>query len=561
PQTPPASDSGSQRQSTDAPPAPESTQSSTQDNTPSTHDGVSNCPTEDWTTDLSQLIDAFGNAAQSNAEPSNPTSASPNTNAPKPDQNAAKPGAPTAKSAERSSRPRSAAPLPPSAVKGQVVTSPGAQGSQVKITVHDVTTEEQLIRVPVNKSVLVDLSVPAREVRLAKPEFADVNFINPTQLIITGKSFGSTQLILTFGEKDQRVFDVAVDLEMERLLAGIRTAVPRSKVKAHALMDSIVLSGEIPDAESADRIIQIANVFSTKVLNHMHIAGTQQVLLRCTVAEISKSVTRQLGFNGWMGGENLRDMFFVNNLNQINPSDIGAVAGASMVGRVPFATGADGIPITGNSTLSVGFPRVQMQMFIQALRENGVLRVLAEPNVVAINGQSASFLAGGEIPIPISTSDTVDIKFKEFGVRLNFTPAVLSESRIRLKVAPEVSEPDFANSVTFGGISVPGFATRRVETTIELANGETLAIGGLLNERIRAIGVSADQVTSVPGAQFVQPNDFELYLLNKQEGETKDGAPALQPRINHHWPVKPGDASAAPKVRGPVGPTSGDEGR
>lgn len=497
---------------------------------------------------------------------------------------------------------RTSRPNPPTAVKGQTVSAPGNSGSGVQIQVRDVTTEGQLIRVPVNKSVLVDLSMPAREVRLAKPEFADVNFINPTQLILTGKSFGTTQLIMTFGERDQRVFDVAVDLELERLLASIRTAVPRGNIKAHALMDSVVLTGDVPDSESAARIMEVANVFSTKVLNHMRVSGTQQVLLRCTVAELSKSVTRQLGFNGWMGGENLRDMFFVNNLNQINPADIGAVAGANATGVIPFATGANGIPITGNTTLSLGFPRVQMQAFVQALRENGLLRVLAEPNLVAVNGQSASFLAGGEIPIPISTSNTIDIKFKEFGVRLNFTPAVLSEDRIRLKVAPEVSEPDFANSVTFGGISIPGFATRRVETTVELASGETIAIGGLLNERVRAItqtvpglgdipvlgalfrsvnyqsdeselvvlvtpemveGVSPDQITSVPGEHFVQPNDFELYLFGAQEGQPKNPTPTLQPRINQRWPVKAGDnyGNTAGKMRGPLGPSSGDEGK
>lgn len=487
------------------------------------------------------------------------------------------------------------------AVKGQTVTAPGASGSQVRIAVRDVNTEGQLIRVPVNKSVLVDLSIPAREVRLAKPEFAEVNFLGPTQLIVTGKSFGTTQLILTFGDRDQRVFDIAVDLELERLIASIRTAVPRAKVKAHALMDSVVLTGDVPDTEAAERILQVSQIFSTKVINHMHVAGTQQVLLRCTVAEISKSITRQLGFNGWMGGQNLRDTFVVNNLNQINPANIGAAAGANMVNPIPMVVGEDGIPITQNTTLSIGFPRGQLQIFVQALRENGLLRVLAEPNVVAINGQAASFLAGGEIPIPISTANTIDIKYKEFGVRLDFTPAVLSEDRIRLKVAPEVSEPDFTNSVTFGGISVPGFSTRRVETTVELASGETIAIGGLLNERVRSVvravpglgeipvlgalfrsveyqadetelvilvtpemvdGVSGDQITSVPGANYVQPNDFELYLMGQDEGEPKNPTPTLQPRVNHRWPVKsPNGESPAAKVRGPLGPAGGEEGK
>ncbi len=486
---------------------------------------------------------------------------------------------------------------PVAAARGQ-----SAPASDVTINVRDVETQGQLIRVPVNKSVLVDFSTPAREVRLAKPEVAEVNAISPTQILVTGKSFGTTQLIAWFDEQRQHVFDVAVDIELDRLLASIRTAEPRARVKAYALLDSVVLTGRVPDADSAQRILEIASVFSTKVINQLQVAGVQQVVLRCTVAEISRSATRQLGFNGWLAGDDFRDMFFVNNLDGINPANIGAPEGALATANIPFAVGQDGIPITGRTTMSFGFPRVQMQVFVQALRENGLLKVLAEPNLVALNGQSASFLAGGEIPIPIATDERIKIEFKEFGVRLNFTPAVLAENRIRLQVSPEVSEPDFANSVTVSGLSIPGFSTRRVETTIELGSGQTFAIGGLLNDRVRAVArsipalgdvpvlgalfrsteyqsdetellvlvtpelvepLSPDQITSVPGAFHVEPNDFELFLTGQLDGQTGEDVPVLQPRVNHSWPVRPADLygeSAATKVRGPVGPAGAEEG-
>lgn len=471
----------------------------------------------------------------------------------------------------------------------------------ISIHVRDVETQGQLIRVPVNKSVLVDFSTPAREVRLAKPDVAEVNAISPHQLIITGKAFGTTQLIAWFSETEQRVFDVAVDIELERLVASVRAAVPRARVKAHALLDAVVLTGEVPDADSATRVLQIASVFSGKVINQMKVAGVQQVVLRCTVAEVSRSVTRQLGFNGWLAGDDFRDMFFVNNLDGINPANIGAVEGASARANIPFAVGEGGIPITGQTTLSFGFPRVQMQVFVQALRENGLLKVLAEPNLVALNGQEASFLAGGEIPIPIVTEQRIRIEFKEFGVRLNFAPVVLNDNRIRLRVAPEVSEPDFTSSVTISGVSIPGFSTRRVETVVEIGSGQTLAIGGLLNDRVRSVvrrvpalgdvpvlgalfrsvsyqheetelvvlvtpelvePVGSDQITSVPGATYIQPNDFELYLLGEQDGYSGESQQKLAPRINHSWPVRTGELygdSEALKVRGPVGPAGGDE--
>jgi pilus assembly protein CpaC len=472
----------------------------------------------------------------------------------------------------------------------------------VQISVRDVAAEGQLIRVPVNKSVLVDFNVPVREVRLAKPEFAEVNAVSPKQIMVTGKSFGTTQMIVWVDGDQRRVFDLAVDLELERLLASIRTAVPRADVKAHALLDAVVLTGRVPDAVSAERIMEIASVFSPRVINQMDVAGTQQVLLRCTVAEVDRSAVRQLGFNGWIAGDDFRDMFFVNNLDGINPANIGAPRQALVTADVPFVTGQDGIPITGATTLSFGFPRMQMQVFVQALRENGLLRVLAEPNLVAVNGQDASFLAGGEVPIPITTDERIKIEYKEFGVRLNFTPVVLTEGQIRLKVAPEVSEPDFSNSVTFGGVSIPGFATRRVETVVEIGSGETFAIGGLLSERVRAVSrsvpglgdvpvlgalfrssdfqtdeselvvlvtpelvepVSPNQITYVPGANYVAPNDFELFLFGELDGQSGEELPALQPRVNQTWPVRPSELygpATAMKLKGPVGPAGSEEG-
>jgi pilus assembly protein CpaC len=473
---------------------------------------------------------------------------------------------------------------------------------EIKISVRDVAAEGQLIRVPVNKSVLVDFSVPVREVRLAKPEFAEVTAVSPQQILVTGKSFGTTQMIIWIDGDDQRVFDVAVDLELERLMASVRTAVPRARVKAYALLDAVVLTGSVPDAPSAERVMEIAKVFSSRVINQMQVAGTQQVLLRCTVAEVNRSATRQLGFNGWIAGDDFRDMFFVNNLDGLNPANIGAPAGALATADIPFLVGEGGIPVTGRTTLSFGFPRVQMQVFVQALRENGLLRVLAEPNLVAINGQEASFLAGGEVPIPLVTDERIKIEYKEFGVRLNFTPAVLSEDKIRLTVAPEVSEVDFANSVTIGGYTVPGFASRRVETVVEIGTGQTLAIGGLLSERVRAVSrrvpglgdvpvlgalfrssdyrleeselvvlvtpelvepVAPDQVVYVPGANYVPPNDFELFLLGELEGQSGRELPVLRPRVNQTWPVRPAELygpATAMQLRGPLGPAGGEEG-
>jgi pilus assembly protein CpaC len=480
---------------------------------------------------------------------------------------------------------------------------PGAASAQpIRISVTDVEAEGELIRVPMNKSVLVDFSVPVREVRLAKPEFAEVSAITPTQVLLSGKAFGTTQMIVWVDGGDQQIFDVAVDLDLERLMISIRSAVPRAQVRAEALLGAVVLTGHVPNAESAERIMSVAEVFSSRVINQMQVAGSQQVLLRCTVAEVNRSVVRQLGFNGWMAGDDLRDMFFLSNLDGLNPSNIGAPAGSLVTADVPFVVGDDGIPVTGQTTMSFGFPRVQMQVFVQALRENGLLRVLAEPNLVAVNGEEASFLAGGEVPVPIVTDERIKIDWKQFGVRLNFTPAILAEERIRLLVAPEISEADYTSSVTVSGTTIPSFNTRRVETVVELGSGQTFAIGGLLNERARAVirripglgdlpilgtlfrsvdyqlsetelvvlvtpelidPVSPNQITYIPGESYVAPNDFELFLMGELEGQSECEVPALRPRVNQTWPVRPAELygpAAAMQLRGPLGPTGAEEG-
>lgn len=483
--------------------------------------------------------------------------------------------------------------------------SAAQDGQKLEIKTSDLEKAGRLINVPVHKSVLVDFNLPIKEARIAKSEIADVTATSPRQLVVTGRSFGVTQLVVWVSETEQHMIDVAVDIELDRLIASIRSAVPRAQVEAHAVLDSVVLTGLVPDTGSAERIMEIANIYSPKVLNQMQVAGTQQVLLRCTVAEVNRSAIRRMGFNGWIAGDNVRDVFFLSNLDGINPSNIGAPEGSVVTQRIPFLVGQDGIPVTASSTLSFGFPRVEMQVFVQALRENGLLRVLAEPNVVAISGQQADFLVGGEFPIPVpqgGNNNAITIEYREFGVRLRFTPTVNSEQSIRLRVQPEVSEPDLSNAVSFQGFVVPGLTQRRVDTVIELGSGQTFAIGGLLSERVRGVSrrvpalgdvpilgalfssnefqtdetelvvlvtpelvepVSADQITYIPGARNSVPNDFEFYLMGQLDGASDSTRRTLLPRVNNQWPARPADLYGQDvgfKLRGPLGPAGFEEG-
>ncbi|MCH8241212.1 MAG: hypothetical protein IH897_01220 [Planctomycetes bacterium] len=329
-----------------------------------------------------------------------------------------------------------------------------------------------------------------------------------------------------------------------------------------------MLNGTVSSTARAQRMVELAELFlppavagatsAATVQNHLDVAGEQQVLLRCVVAEMSRTALRELGVNGFLAGENFRDGFLINQIGGINPINIGAAANSLVTENIPFLTGDDGIPLLSQSTLSLGFPRGQSQLFIKTMADNKLASVLAEPNLVAISGETATFLAGGEFPIPVPQGNQqVTIEFREFGVRLNFTPVVLGHQRIRIRVAPEVSELDFTTAIQIEGFVVPGLTTRATETTIELGSGQTIAIAGLLSEQVRGIASRIPGIGDLPviGALFrsvnfqrsvtelvvlvtpeiiaplephqrtplpmdnrIDPDDFELYFLGRLEG-------------------------------------------
>lgn len=391
-------------------------------------------------------------------------------------------------------------------------------GKEFRAQVLDLAASSQRITVPLNRSVTVETTVEATRADVIAKNIADVQVISPTKMLITGENFGSTSVVLLGADSKQYVFEVSVELDLEKFNETLKGIDPQSNAKATSVMGNIVLVGSTSSAERAKRMTELAALFlpigtegrtATTVQNHLEVAGEQQVLLKVTVAEVSRSAARELGVNGFLAGENFRDGFLVNQIGGINPINIGAAASSVVTNNVPFLTGPEGIPITASPTLSLGFPRAQMQVFVRAMADNSLLSVLAEPNLVAISGETATFLAGGEFPILVPQGDfRVTVEFREFGVRMNFTPVVQGHQRIRLRVAPEVSELDFSAGVQFQGFIVPGLTSRSMETTVELGNGQTIAIAGLLNEQVRGLASRVPGIGDVPilGALFRSVN-------------------------------------------------------
>ncbi|MCO6438328.1 MAG: type II and III secretion system protein family protein [Phycisphaerae bacterium] len=452
----------------------------------------------------------------------------------------------------------------PTSLRAAQPATPPRGGFDVKVV--DVTSQSRQVSVPLERSAIVETSVEVSRADVVSSDLVDVQAVSPTELLLTGKRYGRTNVVLWDKDEKRYVLEVTVEVDLSELSDALKKIDPLGDVEAKSIFGNIILLGTVSSAERAKRMEELANLYLPRlggegaqpaVQNHLEVAGEHQVLLRCTVAEVNRRAVRELGINGFLAGDDFKDAFLVNQVGGINPSNIGAAADFPVTGTIPFLTGTDGIPLADSTTLSLGFPRVQMQLFIKAMAENSLASVLAEPNLVATSGETATFLAGGEFPIPVPQGiDQVTIQFREFGVRLNFTPVVRSHQRIRLRVAPEVSELDFSSAVQFQGFVVPGLTARSAETTVEMGSGQTLAIAGLLNEQVRGLAnrvpgigdlpvlgalfrsvnfqrsltelvilvtpeivapLEANQTVPLPTDSVKSPSDFDLYMLGLVE--------------------------------------------
>jgi pilus assembly protein CpaC len=419
------------------------------------------------------------------------------------------------------------------------------------------TPQSEQLTVAVNQTVILDFEAPIKRAAIVNEKIAEVSVLSPKSIMVSGKAFGFTQMVLWNDNESQMIYDIRVDVDMEQLAKLIKETSPQSTVKVSTLWDTVVLSGNVPDAPTASRIIDLAKVFSTKVQNQLSVAGSQQVLLRATVAEVSRGAVKALGLNGTFFGAKA---FGGSNVGNINPTSIGLTEKTLVPINTPNqfqVTGGD-IAVGSGTTMYFGLPKAQMELFLQAMQENSLVKVLAEPNLVAISGQQAEFLAGGELPIPTPNENGIAITFREYGVRLKFQPVVQAGQIIRLTVTSEVSEPDYTNAVQIEGYTVPGISKRTASTVVEVGSGQTFAIAGLLSDRVNnatnkvpgvgdipvlgalfrsvnferreselmilitpdlASPMNAGEATYYPGKDVRPPNDWELYGLGVVEGK------------------------------------------
>jgi pilus assembly protein CpaC len=394
------------------------------------------------------------------------------------------------------------------------VVQPGVPAGQALVT-GGLDERTGSVRLLVNKSTTLITSRPYKRISVGQPDIAEVNGIGPTRILVTGKKAGATQIIVWDEDDNSQQIDVLVQANLLALRSLYERLLPGSQIDVIDNDGTIALTGQVPNHTTADQAPALASGYGNKVLNLLEVAGGQQVMLQVRFAEVSKTATSALGVNfGYTDGKS----FGASNVGQVSALGIfGDQGGGSDlgVGNPSPAVTLFGRAVVGNT--AIGY-------FVSALRENNLLRILAEPNLVATSGQEAEFLAGGDFPIPIvqggnDQGTSITVEFREFGVRLRFTPVVLGSGRIRLKMAPEVSDVDFTNAVISQGFRIPGRRTRRLSTTVEMNEGETFAVGGLLDNRVAANKAATPLLGDVPviGALFrsvrYQRQETELIVL------------------------------------------------
>jgi pilus assembly protein CpaC len=415
----------------------------------------------------------------------------------------------------------------------------------------------QRVRVIINKSRTFRVDTAFSTIVAGSPDIAEVKSLSDHVIYIQGKQTGSTNVILFDNSMKQiGILDVEVAIDTGNLQQNIHSSTGTRGIHVSAAEGQVVLSGTAADAVAAERAMAIAQGIVPKggvVVNAMNVAAPQQVLLEVRFLEVNRSAGRDLGVN-----------LFAANANGTNVGNTGlggAVAGRQPIGGNNSNVGASptgSLPVLGAiGTLASGATPygslltsvlrlnngMSIDSLVTALETKGVLRRLAEPNLMALSGDSARFLAGGEFPVPVASApgangiSTVTIQFKTFGVELSFVPTVLSRGVINLRVEPSVSELDFSNAVTINGTTIPALSSRNARTTVELRDGQSFAIAGLLQTRNR------QDVSQVPWIGSV-PVLGTLFRSSSYQQQETDLVIIVTPRLVA--PAAPGQVLASP---------------
>jgi pilus assembly protein CpaC len=421
----------------------------------------------------------------------------------------------------------------------------------------NVSIQPEAITFIVGESTIVKAPWPTTRVAVTDPTIANVEVLTADQVLLQGSKVGSTDLIVwSEDERQVKQWKVRVRLDTARFKNKLDELFGDCSLEVNESGETLIVTGLLRSAEQAAQLHDFLDKSAVTYVDMTSVAGVQQVLLQVRVAEVGRAASRALGINAVHTDD---DYFSAMRVGGLMPVSIAPTSGQVAGDNTSFTFNQ--VPTAGTAvTLFAGFPRADFEFFLQALVEDQSLRLLANPTLVALSGEEASFLAGGEFPIPIvqgGATTSVTIQYREYGVRVLFRPTVLGDGTIRLHVAPEVSNLSDVGAVVIAGFSVPALITRRADTTLELKNGQTFAMAGLLQDKTEAINtrmpglgdlpilgplfrsvryqtdetelvvlvtaslvepMSLATAPPLPGFMHTDPNDWEFYLEGRVEG-------------------------------------------
>jgi pilus assembly protein CpaC len=383
-----------------------------------------------------------------------------------------------------------------------------------------ITEPEGAVTLARGTSAVLVSPTPFNRVSMADPEIAEAVVVSPNEVLINGRSLGTTTFVVWDVDGARRIYGLDVTADAGAVQRHLATLFPDEQIEVTARGSTLILSGRVSSAFVARRALELAESSGAILIDNLQTPAPSQILLQVRFAEVSQSALRSLGNQV---------------IDVLNPDLIDA--GGDWRGR----TDSDGL-----MELSLISSDAHLRAVIRAFKETGDFKSLAEPTLLALDGEEASFLAGGEFPFPIlqsgQSSNAVTIEWREFGVRLNFTPSVTNIGNIRLDIAPEVSSLDFAGGLTLSGFQIPAILSRRAETQVELREGQHLAIAGLLDrsmqENIRKLPILGD--IPILGALFRSTDERQqvtelLVIVSPRIVQPSDQPPAIPTDEPETW--------------------------
>jgi len=366
----------------------------------------------------------------------------------------------------------------------------GVAGAGIAIAeVETPPAPERSINLEVNQSLLIDSERAVKRVSIAKPEIADVEVVSPKQLLVIGKGAGTTTLIHWDEAEKPAVIELIVGIGVKQIREELQKIAPDEPFELTASGETLILSGTVSSGLVETRLVESAKAYAKNVVDLLNVEKLEQVLVQVRVSEVDRSLAKELGFNTIFEHGSIRGSVsppsafspFFGDLRAEQLGDIGPNTSFSDAMNIFVAKPG-------------AFPK--FAGFLRILHDKGALKTLAEPNLVVASGAEGKFLVGGEFPIVYNTSaggsSSFAIQYKEFGIRLAFQPKISNNGDIYMKVAQEVSELDFANAVVLSGFQIPALKSRKAETGLQLADGQTFVLAGLLDNKV------SKQISKIP---------------------------------------------------------------